>query len=786
MIAKHRIMATSLFCLVALLALTALTVETASATVDFTTVGQGGIRVTSISGFRTFCFTVEDAFDIEVSNDCLATGQDNEYYPGGKITINATQVVEGDVPPLPGADVIIQVRLGESTTSICTLKSGGSLSPFPATFTFYSTNNCLATGEPRAGALHIYMRIQYNDGLNSYDCATDGTESSGGLYSCDTITRGFVFPRMLIHDFYLASPPAGGTPYAYGTAGNEQVTPHFVVTREYEPSTNAFSIDINTTSSSNVDSLTVATLQPETGDPPNYYASASSTIDNSYATTVASYNVEIATSRTTNVITDFTTSDVQAKVVFLDDPGPGFTCVKFDLACKRVRVTSAFEADPRIYFSTDGTTKDLGVTTNHAVYNRGETATWDFYVVNARSEQVTKSTTVRIRDNDATQVFSTTKSGANYAGTYLIETGDKATNDAIGSPYSFAVNYGDNSVSSTTSHAVSSLYFLDAHVQNNSTLTKDDFPSENNGETPAFISGEDLIHHWCHVKNVRLDTEIQTTGAVVHLDMYDDDGTLVSANTANSGSDGWTNRHQQPATPPTGQWELICSVTFNGNSGTNVQEFDVASAFTGDKLARILFWPDYPHPGLTRIWAHIEFADSKFSPDSPPIIKVGRIQYNATQGTWDMVNFVNDRMYNARNDTQSVNNSMYYWDLDAAPGNYSILVKTFIQGTSVRNQAPYQVQSSLLIDGMDSSDLTQLLVWGVVIVAAFWTGLHWVGMSAMIPFFGPIVDPWPFGFKFGLLLVLAAFCIEHIVRTGLLPNLGLANARETNSEEDRP
>lgn len=226
-----------------------------------------------------------------------------------------------------------------------------------------------------------------------------------------------------------------------------------------------------------------------------------------------------------------------------------------------------------------------------SLFNRGETADFYGFLINARGTQYQQSgVTWRLEDSTGSQVNSQSlshSSGQYNGASFAFTASDKATADTVGDPYHWEVEKDGNSgISVTAVVSLSSLYFLDSHLESDIVLTKDDFPTENANETLSFFirsdgmggDASDTMSGWCHVKNVRKDQEIDTGSGQVSWSFVDPTTTVRSSGTDQTAADGWIpSPHSLLASTPVGNntWSWICSVSSSGNSGNNTQPFSV-------------------------------------------------------------------------------------------------------------------------------------------------------------------------------------------------------------------
>jgi hypothetical protein len=350
-------------------------------------------------------------------------------------------------------------------------------------------------------------------------------------------------------------------------------------------------------------------------------------------------------------------------------------------------------------FDTNGAgTPDGCFTTNHPIYNRGETPTYGFYVMNARAEQVAHTLTVNVRASDQTVEDTQILAGPNYASSYTIDAADKATADAIGDPHKFRASGSGNTADSTCTYGVSSKYWVDAHVQRVNPLQKDDFPTQDAAEYFDHISGEDLIQGWCHIKGIRFDLEIDTGATDVEQSYERPDATQFQSRTTETGSDGWTANavgYELVAQPPTGVWSLECTTAYQGNTGSDTEGFNVVSAFSGNLELEFTIPSLIIRNSPATLFVRTTMDGECLVPTiAQPVIQITHVDETTTPET--TVTDVDDHWYNVVDETQSVNGCLYKftWTPTQAT-SYNLFALFRLGGKNITDSTPFQVVLSL-------------------------------------------------------------------------------------------
>lgn len=263
-------------------------------------------------------------------------------------------------------------------------------------------------------------------------------------------------------------------------------------------------------------------------------------------------------------------------------------------AANTAEKSTLFVADPRVYFSLDGTTATDNVTSTYSVYNRGEIATSTFYLLNSRTEKLGRAMNISAVNSGSTVESgptSVTPSSNLYTFAYTIGASDTAVADTTGSLKKLRAANTDQTKDSNNVFGASSLYYIDAHPQlNNTTASKDDFPTEDANETKVGVIAADTFSFFGHIKNVRKDTNIDTSGSAVVLTLKKPDGTTRTTFTTDTGSDGWTGNSDFSLEAPGVSWSLVASSTFNGNSGIDTESLTFVSPYSGKFRVDTVGW----------------------------------------------------------------------------------------------------------------------------------------------------------------------------------------------------
>lgn len=620
---------------------------------------------TGAGGTRVFCLTTR-------ASCALTDGTSWEMDAGSSITVTYRTSTTGLTPPGAPTTVVLDVLFDNSGTVIRTL-STGSPPAAGTSYTFYGTTNGLVGGSPRAGTYRLRVDVSLG-GVGAYDGNSDGSDPNENTWS-----RGAVRSSMSVSAL-TASTPTGGITFAYGVSGNEQVT---LTATHTQPNGDA-NVETARWRTRTNPAGTVHETQATTDIDATTSTAYASTIDLTYPSGSGTYDADwdlignaALTGRTWTKYTSTSTGRISDTTV---------------------RISSAFIANPSITFSTDGSLMDNGANTDHTVYNRVETVTYDFWLLNARGQQITRSMTIGVLASDTTVEDSQSKTGAHYAGTYATVASDKATPDDTGDLHSFRATNTDQSQQSSDTFGVSSLYYVDSHSQLYEPLNKDNFPTEDVNEDVQFTISADIVHFYCHVVNVRKDTNIITTGSPVLQQILDPSQTVQDSISHNTDSSGWieTPHLDFPAEAPAGVWTAKCSLTFNGNTGTDSEALGFVSAFTANLRTRWIF-DQTPMIGETiHLYLRVEKNNQPKEPDITPTITISYVLNGDTiPPVWTDV-VTDQTMMNVEDWTETVNGALYIYNFtipDLALPNrinpdsefFNINSLTFISGAGIRH-----------------------------------------------------------------------------------------------------
>ncbi|MDP3770031.1 MAG: hypothetical protein Q8R40_03795 [bacterium] len=532
-----------------------------------------------------------------------------ELNAGDSITLYYKTWTLGVLPPSVPTTVRLRVYSDNGGTIVREFVDGAPPAD-GSSYTFFATNDGTAGGTPITGTFRLYIEAICSGVClpGTYDVTSDTNGDKGGLRS-----------GISVFDITKNAYPAG-TRYAYGPAGDEIMT--FIASSSERFEDTGANQTVRLTTRRNGGPVVENGASQELGVSGS--TTASFIADNTYNPTISiSYDVEFQILGNANLWskpwTHIATGGNGANII-RDSP-------------TAARYANRFTVDPRIYFSSDGAAANNNVITDFSIYNRGDTVNWQFYLLNSRNEALSRAVTVSIIAVGTTTEngpMIRTSSSTLYSGNYIIDTAHAATSDTTGSPKKFLVTNTDQTKDSNNAYSVSSLYFMDMHPQVSPTLNQDDFPTEDTNETFTGIISADVFSFFAHVKNVRKDTHIDTSGSTVTFTLKKPDTTIRTTQTSDTGTDGWTLNYDFSTEAPTGSWTITASTTFNGNSGTDTETLTLISPYAGKYAIAAVGWNQtYDIGTTTRFTIQTLRRDSNgiFQPTTPDAAPTYRIRY---------------------------------------------------------------------------------------------------------------------------------------------------------------
>lgn len=494
-------------------------------------------------------------------------------------------VTAGTVPAAPNK-VSVSVKADDTATNVIVYQSLAAEPGNGATFSFCATDTGLAGGSPRAGTYYAALTLVKDNGNGlpgnaNYNINTQGQATVGAILNYDrgALRAGLVFSGIGVNAY-----PSGST-FAYGPGGDETMT----VTATFT-TPNIDNANRETMQTGIVDEATLAigsggaTVDVDTGSLAQNFV-----VDGTFPFSNNPYVAAVSPIGSAAL-----TGNLWAHAA---STGHCATCVKFSDGL--VYNSNDIAIDPRIVFDSDGagtfaTADDIAIVKlgtsggpDVDVFNRGETVYSEFYLFNARGQQLTRTMTIGREDATPTTCASAPLSPSSgkytFTGTITLAT-CVDTSTVAGAPRYYRATATDQSHRSAEVHGVSDLLFIDAHLEADSGLTVDDYPTEDAGEVHTFqisssggMDTSDTIYLWCGVQGVRKDVDIDTSGtAVTTWRLVDPLGATRASTTGDTGANGFTTTSLSLlATTPLGSWDADCAATWNANTGSDTEPFTI-------------------------------------------------------------------------------------------------------------------------------------------------------------------------------------------------------------------
>lgn len=511
---------------------------------------------------------------------------------GSCIPLYYYDVANGGVPPAAPNKMTLKLFFDNSGILVRTILNAGAEPANGASFSVCATSDGTSGGSPRAGTYYAHIEATKDNGaggVGNYRIGSDGSAAVGTVASFDV---GGLRAKTIVSSIARNAYPAGST-FAYGPAGDETVT---ITATFSQPGADN---NVETSSTSILDASTLligqagATVDidatttlaqgfladntfPVTNSPyvPGWTIAGNSGLLGEKWTILAATGHGAGLTRVSDTFIYGATFNIDSRIKLDSTASGGFT--------------TADETD-RSYAggSCSGSQVDL--------FNRGEMACTSWAVVNARDEYLSRSMTFTRRDTANTvcaSYGSLTPSSNIYtvSGSFATSATCLAAADNVGTARHLLVTNTDQSYVSGTIYKLSSLYYVDSHLQYASTLATDDFPTDDATEVLAYeVRGDGLggdmsqtARQWCHVDGVRQDVGIDTSGSAITRTIKDPTATTRATATTDTDSTGWTPTSQNLlASTPLGDWTALCSVAFNGNTGTDTETFEAFVNATG-------------------------------------------------------------------------------------------------------------------------------------------------------------------------------------------------------------
>lgn len=700
-----------------------------------------------------------------------------EMDAGACLTSYWYDVANGPVPPAIPNKVSLRVYFDTTATLVKTFVLNVVSPASPTAYTFCATSTGDAGGAARAGT-HYFEIVAIKDNGNGLPGNTNYAVVSSGVGTQDTsFDAGGVRARTFVSDIARSAYTTGST-FAYGPAGDETIT--VTTTRTLDGGDNA----VETAFNSILDEATLLVGQAAaTVDVDGGSLAQGLTSDSTFPVANGPY---------------VGAHTLVGNSVIFGERGTVYAATGHCATCVRVSDTfmynsADFNIDPRIIFDSDGAgtfatadglavvklTSSGGALTS--VFNRGETYYAEWYLLNARSEKLSRAmthTTEDAADVACTSHGSLTPTANKYSITVAIPTGGSCAVAATeaGSPRYLMASNTDQGSESSQVFAVSSLLFVDAHIQKDATLVPDDYPTEDAGEYFLYLirsdgSGgddSDTIYLWCGVQGVRKDVNIDTSGSAVVGNIKDPTTTTRDTATTDTGSDGWTPSPTTitilSTTPLGDDWTANCTATFAGNTGTDTETFEVNVEGGGGGGDNFMADP-------LKIYAVYDPVDGQIR----AIVSASMLDGTARVGVPDLLNITvwdNEigEVVSYANPIELGLGSYYYNYTPTTRGIFTVRANT----TDPTSGDPIGTANDVLVHGNNTLELSTmtnfsglgfdgfliLLLWIAAIL--FFSYMGWlVALAFAVPgLLDTVIPELPFDFTTYLLLCLLGFILE--------------------------
>ncbi len=448
-------------------------------------------------------------------------------------------------PPEPGI-VFLDVYYETGNATLVRRVWNSGLPSNGARFTFWATDDGTETGEPRCGTLRLSIHAQFG---TLYLVRSDGTGSGLDAWS-QGLLRANAKVSAITHDGY-----PNGDRYALGVVDDESVTLRAAITPPFDVRGHELlawrilhdQVDIHTDPSHFPDSAGQLSVSLPT--------------DSVFLDALETYGAGLAVDGNSEL-----------------EPSSGavaWTSISADNAnlvddADGVSDPALFDVDPRVQFAD--------VTAGSPIYNRGQTASIEIGLINARGEPLLRDLDLALVDSLNQTQSTQTLSGPIYEMTYPLPVDADARNDQTGAEW--RVKLVDPTVTATGDHAafyVSSLLNIYVHAQLHDNLVlPSSWPPISPSPAQEFKIGTDQIFLWVHSAGVGSShPPIETTGDAISVSLYDPAMQLSEARVTDSQAGptnqnlvGWSPRLQFTPQLPEGEWQFVVSVSHEGNSGS--------------------------------------------------------------------------------------------------------------------------------------------------------------------------------------------------------------------------
>lgn len=339
---------------------------------------------------------------------------------GGSINLYYRTDTSGITPPAPANTVILRVYYETGTGTLVRELHNGSPPSNGALFTFHATSDGTATGSPRAGTLRLYVQAIRTD-IGTYNINSDANGDSGGIVA-----------HIKASALAVSAYPAGSM-FAFGAAADESLTLTATHTQPFAVRGHEH-VRLNV-----LDALTQQVVGPEQDIGSGTATSRAFTVNADFDPGLKTYGAELVPTGVALWAPDSNPSMLWTQIL-ADAPsvtqnGSG------------VYRTAFYDVNPDYSL--------INLSLGQSIYNRLESATHSFELLNARSEQLTRTVTWNLLDSAAAVMASVSSAGPVYTNTRQILGTETATPDLIGDTWSLVTTLSNTYNVSTNIYAVS-------------------------------------------------------------------------------------------------------------------------------------------------------------------------------------------------------------------------------------------------------------------------------------------------------------------------------------------
>lgn len=470
-----------------------------------------------------------------------------ELDAGAQITFWFNQQTVGVTPPLAPTAVILRVYYETDYGLQIVELHNGAPPANGTTFIFHATDTGQAGGAPRAGTVRLFVYAQ-RSAVGGWVMCSDGNRNDVPNVSSQPVNTadwgaGLIRASMKVSNLTASAYPAGST-FAYGPASDEVLTLTATHTQPWEVRGNEHI---------RLDALDV-TAQQIAGTEKDIASGASTTqqftANNSFDNAAKSYGAEFVPVGNGGVV------PASGAVLWTKFVADGINTFQNG---NNARKQSFYNVDPRVTLQN--------IALGESLYNRGELATVDLNIQNARSENLTRAMDLTIRDSGGAVVATTSDSGANYDFDRTIGASDDADADTIGAQWTIEAGASDAYTTAASNiYKVSSLLLL--HSTQVAASGDNDLTVNNDGSISLRNRGES--HGWNYYLGFARGAPYATQSGITQ-EVRADDNALEDSQSESTDANGQVASSYAVAAGDKATYDTVGSqkklqATHNGNS----------------------------------------------------------------------------------------------------------------------------------------------------------------------------------------------------------------------------